>query len=64
MGTNYFGDVLLSFFEVSKRTLDHGDVEVKLDASRSGAGAFGALATVAILEVQPVINRMAGDHHG
>jgi tetratricopeptide (TPR) repeat protein/transglutaminase-like putative cysteine protease len=56
-GTNYLADIVLSAFEVSKRTLDDGGVEVRLDASRSGLAALNAFGSVITLQLQPVGNR-------
>jgi tetratricopeptide (TPR) repeat protein/transglutaminase-like putative cysteine protease len=57
LGTNYFADVVLSGFEVSRRTLDDGVVEVKLDASRSGVPALSAFGSVLTMQLQAVSNR-------
>jgi tetratricopeptide (TPR) repeat protein len=57
LGTNYLADVVLSAFDVSKRTLDDGVVEVKLDASRSGVAALSAFGSVLTLQLQAVSNR-------
>lgn len=56
-GTNYLADIALSAFDVSKRTLDDGGVEVKLDASRSGLAALSAFGSVLTLQVQAVGDR-------
>jgi tetratricopeptide (TPR) repeat protein len=57
MGTNYFGDIILSVFEVSKRTLDNGNIEVKLDGSRLAGFLATSFPGVATLEMQRVGDR-------
>jgi tetratricopeptide (TPR) repeat protein len=57
LGTNYLADIVLSAFDVSKRTLDDGVVEVKLDASRSGIAALSAFGSVLTVQLQSVSSR-------
>lgn len=57
IGTNYLADIVLSAFSISKRTLDNGDVEVKLDSSKSIASALSAMDGVSTFQMQPVSNR-------
>jgi len=52
LGTNYFADIMLGAFEVSKRTLDNGDVEVKLDGSKSAAAALSSFGSVVTMQAQ------------
>lgn len=54
LGTNYLADIVLSAFDVTKRTLDDGGVEVRLDASKSGLSALSAFGSVVTLQLQPV----------
>ncbi|HVM47218.1 MAG TPA: DUF3857 domain-containing protein [Candidatus Acidoferrum sp.] len=57
MDLGVLGDLMRSAFDVSKHTLDNGDVEVKLDASKSAVSAFSSYSTVTTFQVQPVSNR-------
>jgi tetratricopeptide (TPR) repeat protein/transglutaminase-like putative cysteine protease len=53
MGIDYLLDALLAAFEVSKRTLDNGDIVVKFDASKSVAASFSpASGHVITLQMQ------------
>jgi len=52
LGTNYFADIMLAAFDVSKRTLDNGDVEVKLDGSKSAAAALSSFGSVVTMQAQ------------
>jgi tetratricopeptide (TPR) repeat protein len=56
-GTNYLADVVLSAFDITKRTLDDNGVEVKLDASKSGLAALSSFGSTITLQLQPIGNR-------
>jgi tetratricopeptide (TPR) repeat protein len=57
MDMNFLVDSALASFEITKRTLDNGDIEVKFDASKSASAGYNTFGNVMTLQVQQASNR-------